>query len=225
MTRRANNPPQIHTNNMPTRRQTLLTALSLSFAACSNGRRKRRNGLPADTVVLALGDSLTYGFGANPAESYPSQLAAASGWRVINAGKNGDTSGGALTRLPQLLREHNPRLVIISIGGNDFLQHLPEQETRANITALITTCRDAGTDIILVGEPELSLGAALGYPGDHALYGDIATAENVPYYKGGWSAVLGKSNLKSDQIHPNAAGYAVFTTNFTAGLKKEGWLR
>lgn len=208
---------------MPTRRQTFLAALSLSLAACSR-RRKRRSSLPAGTIVLALGDSLTYGFGANPAESYPSRLAAASGWRVINAGENGDTSGGALVRLPQLLREHSPRLVIISIGGNDFLQHLPEQETRANITALINTCRDAGTDIILVGEPELNLGAALGYPGDHPLYAGIAAAANVSYYKGGWSAVLGKSSLKSDQIHPNAAGYAAFTTDFTAWLKEEGWL-
>ena len=208
---------------MPTRRQTLLAFLALSLAACG-GRRKHAE-LPRDSTVLALGDSLTYGFGADPDEAYPSRLAALSGWRIINAGQSGDTSGGALARLPQLLQEHNPRLVIISIGGNDFLQRLPEQETRANITAIIAACRAAGADIILVGEPGVSLGAALGYPGDHALYADIAAAERLPYYRDGWSNVLGKDALKSDQIHPNAAGYAAFTQDFATWLKKEGWLR
>ena len=208
---------------MPTRRQTLTLLAAMSLAACS--RRRKHTGLPRGSTVLALGDSLTYGFGANPDEAYPPRLAAVSGWHIINAGQSGDTSGGALARLPPLLREHNPRLVIISIGGNDFLQRLPEQETRANITAIIATCRDAGADIILVGEPGISLGAALGYPGDHNLYADIAAAERVPYYQGGWSKVLGKEALKSDQIHPNAAGYAAFTENFATWLQEEGWLR
>ena len=168
---------------MPTRRQTLTLLAALSLAACSH--RRKHAGLPRGSTVLALGDSLTYGFGANPDEAYPPRLAAMSGWHIINAGQSGDTSSGALARLPPLLREHNPRLVIISIGGNDFLQRLPEQETRANITAIIAACRDAGADIILVGEPGISLGAALGYPGDHNLYADIAAAEHVPYYQGG----------------------------------------
>ena len=101
---------------MPTRRQTLTLLAALSLAACN--RRRKHAGLPRGSTVLALGDSLTYGFGANPDEAYPPRLAAMSGWHIINAGQSGDTSSGALARLPPLLREHNPRLVIISIGGN-----------------------------------------------------------------------------------------------------------
>ena len=73
--------------------------------------------------------------------------------------------------------------------------------------------------------PGVGVGAALGYPGDHPLYADLAKAENVPYYANGWSQILGKDALKSDQIHPNAAGYAEFARGLTAYLKENGWLR
>jgi len=79
--------------------------------------------------------------------------------------------------------------------------------------------------MILVGVPEIGVAAALGYPGDHKLYGEIAKAERIPYYANGWAKVLGKENLKSDQVHPNAAGYAEFTRDFAAYLKENGWLR
>ena len=165
-------------------RRLFLLLAAAALAACGKKTAKHA-ALPRGSAVLALGDSLTYGQGANPSESYPARLAAISGWNITNGGISGDTSAQALARLPELLRAHAPRLVIISIGGNDFLQRLPEQETRANITAIIAACRDAGADIILVGEPGISLGAALGYPGDHNLYADIAAAEHVPYYQGG----------------------------------------
>lgn len=200
----------------------LLTATAL--AACGKKTAKHA-ALPRGTAVLALGDSLTYGYGASPAESYPARLATLSGWSITNGGVSGDTSAQALARLPELLREHTPRLVIISIGGNDFLRRLPESETRANIRAIIQACKAAGAEVILVGVPGVGVGAALGYPGDHPLYADIAKTENVPYYANGWSQILGKESLKSDQIHPNAAGYEAFTRDFAAWLKKSGWLR
>ena len=76
-----------------------------------------------------------------------------------------------------------------------------------------------------VGVPSVGVGAALGYPGDHLLYADLAKAENVPYYANGWSQILGKDALKSDQIHPNAAGYDTFARDLAAYLKENGWLR
>ena len=71
----------------------------------------------------------------------------------------------------------------------------------------------------------VGVGAALGYPGDHKLYADLAQAENIPYYADGWSKILGNDALKSDQVHPNAAGYEAFTRDFAAWLKKNGWLK
>ena len=200
----------------------LLTAAAL--AACGK-KAPKHTALPRGSAVLALGDSLTYGYGANPTESYPARLAELTGWTVTNGGVSGDTSAQALARLPELLREHTPRLVIISIGGNDFLRRQPENETRTNIRAIIQACKAAGAETLLVGVPGVGVGAALGYPGDHPLYADLAKAENVPYYANGWSQILGKDALKSDQIHPNAAGYAEFARGLTAYLKENGWLR
>ena len=200
----------------------LLTAAAL--AACGK-KAPKHSALPRGSAVLALGDSLTYGYGANPTESYPARLAELTGWAITNGGVSGDTSAQALARLPELLREHTPRLVIISIGGNDFLRRQPENETRTNIRAIIQACKAAGAETLLVGVPGVGVGAALGYPGDHPLYADLAKAENVPYYANGWSQILGKDALKSDQIHPNAAGYAEFARGLAAYLKENGWLR
>ena len=200
----------------------LLTAVLLT--ACGK-KAPKHSALPRGSAVLALGDSLTYGYGANPTESYPARLAELTGWAITNGGVSGDTSAQALARLPELLREHTPHLVIISIGGNDFLRRLPENETRANIRAIIQACKAAGAETLLVGVPGVGVGAALGYPGDHPLYADLAKAENVPYYANGWSQILGKDAFKSDQIHPNAAGYAEFARGLTAYLKENGWLR
>lgn len=205
-------------------RRLFLLLAAAALAACSKKTAKHA-ALPRGSAVLALGDSLTYGQGANPSESYPARLAAISGWNITNGGISGDTSAQALARLPELLRTHAPRLVIISIGGNDFLRRLPENETRANIRAIIQACKAAGAETLLVGVPGVGVGAALGYPGDHPLYADLAKAENVPYYANGWSQILGKDALKSDQIHPNAAGYAEFARGLTAYLKENGWLR
>ena len=200
----------------------LLTAAAL--AACGK-KAPKHSALPRGSAVLALGDSLTYGYGANPTESYPARLAELTGWAITNGGVSGDTSTQALARLPELLREHTPRLVIISIGGNDFLRRQPENETRTNIRAIIQACKAAGAEVILVGVPGIGVGAALGYPGDHPLYAELAKAENIPYYQGGWAKILGNESLKSDQVHPNAAGYAEFARGLTAYLKENGWLR
>ena len=200
----------------------LLTAALLT--ACGK-KAPKHSALPRGSAVLALGDSLTYGYGANPTESYPARLAELTGWAITNGGVSGDTSAQALARLPELLREHTPRLVIISIGGNDFLRRQPENETRTNIRAIIQACKAAGAETLLVGVPGVGVGAALGYPGDHPLYADLAKAENVPYYANGWSQILGKDALKSAQIHPNAAGYDTFARGLAAYLKENGWLR
>ena len=205
-------------------RRLFLLLAAAALAACGKKTAKHA-ALPRGSAVLALGDSLTYGQGANPSESYPARLAAISGWNITNGGISGDTSAQALARLPELLRAHAPRLVIISIGGNDFLRRQPENETRTNIRAIIQACKAAGAETLLVGVPSVGVGAALGYPGDHPLYADLAKAENVPYYANGWSQILGKDALKSDQIHPNAAGYAEFARGLTAYLKENGWLR
>lgn len=194
---------------MLTRRKFLTYTSVLLLAACGSKSGKKQTKIAADSTILALGDSLTYGYGASPAESYPAQLQKLTGWDIINGGISGDTSAQALSRLPALL-QRKPKLVIISIGGNDFLRKLPEAETRNNIAEIIESVQKENIPAVLVGVPHLSVGALFGHLSDHPLYQELAEQYKIPLFEGAWSEILSDEKLKSDQIHANAAGYKVF---------------
>jgi acyl-CoA thioesterase I len=133
----------------------------------------------------------------------------------VNAGVPGDTSAGALARLPALLRQHSPRLVLVSIGGNDFLRRLSTAETRANVRSICQLATAAGAQVLLVGVPEASVMAALGLSlSDHAMYEEISTELKLPLHASGWAQVLGDPALRADPIHANSRGY----TEFARGL-------
>lgn len=104
------------------RRTALLALLSTSVLLACGAKTPPVAAVPAGASVLALGDSLTAGVGARPGEDWPSLLAEHTGWEVTNAGVSGDTSAQGLARLPALLQEHAPLLVIVGLGGNDFLR-------------------------------------------------------------------------------------------------------
>ena len=202
------------------RRQFLIGSAILALAACGK-RRNRSQALPKGSAVLALGDSLTYGYGAAPTAAYPVQLAGLTGWKVINGGVSGDTTADALARLPELMGQH-PKLVIISIGGNDFLRKLPESTTRANIGKIIQTVQAANIPAVLVAIPHFTVGALFGKLSDHPLYHEIAEQYRIPLLSGAWSEILGDKDLKSDQIHANAEGYRKFAELLKAFLEEQG---
>ncbi len=202
------------------RRHFLYLSTVLALSACS--RKGKYSKLPANSRILALGDSLTAGYGANKGEDYPSQLAQITGWNVINGGVSGDTSVQALARLPELLQQ-NPKLVIISIGGNDFLRKLPESETRANISQIIQTIQNQNTDAVLVAIPHFTTGALFGNISEHPLYEELAKQHRIPLLQGAWTEVLSDKDMKSDQIHGNAKGYRYFAEEMTDFLKQQGF--
>lgn len=204
------------------RRTFLLLAANLLLLCACGGGKPQHAALPAGSTVLALGDSLTAGYGAKAEESYPAQLATLTGWQVINAGVSGDTSAEALARLPALMQE-KPALVLLSIGGNDFLRRQPEAQTRANIGQIIERVQASGTPLVLVAVPHLSVGALFGSPAEHPLYEDLARQYQVPLMQDGWSPILGENSLKSDQIHPNARGYRLFAEKMADFLAEEGF--
>ncbi len=199
-------------------------APSLLLAGC--GRKPLRGRpVPPGAVVLALGDSLTHGTGATPETAYPAVLAGLTGWRVVNAGVPGDTSAQALARLPALLQEHAPALVLLGIGGNDFLRRLPEAETRANVRAAIAQVRATDAQLLLIAVPRPSVAAAFtGSLTDHPLYGEIAEELKLPLHRQGWSEVLADESLRADAIHANARGYAVFAQGLEATAVASGLL-
>jgi GDSL lipase/acylhydrolase domain protein len=207
---------------MLTRRKFLTYTSVLLLAACGGKFGKKQTKIAAGNTVLVLGDSLTYGYGASPAESYPAQLQKLTGWDIINGGISGDTSAQALSRLPALL-QRKPKLVLISIGGNDFLRKLPEAETRNNIAETIESVQKENIPTVLVGVPHLSVGALFGHLSDHPLYQELAEQYKIPLFEGAWSEILSDEKLKSDQIHANAAGYKVFAEKLEKFLQEEGF--
>ena len=205
------------------RRRFLLATIVLPVVAALAGCGKKAlagRQLAAGATVLALGDSITFGIGASAETSYPTVLARLTGWNVINAGVSGDTSAQALARLPALLQEHVPPLVLVSIGGNDFLRRLPEAQTRANIQKICELCLASGAQVLLVAIPRFSASAAItGALSDHPMYEDIAQSLKLPLHAQGWSTVLSNAALKSDQIHANAQGYEQFARGLLASVQ------
>lgn len=193
----------------------LLAVLALLASGC--GQQAKLAPLAADAVVLAFGDSLTYGTGASEDESYPAQLAKLSGRKVIREGVPGEVSATGLARLSGVLDEHRPRLLLLCHGGNDFLRRLPKAEAAANVRAMIRLAKGRGIDVVLVGTPEF--GFLLSPP---EFYAEIAKEFRIPYEGSVLSTVLRDSNLKSDQVHPNAAGYRLMAQRVYDLLKKAG---
>jgi acyl-CoA thioesterase I len=175
--------------------------------------------------VLVLGDSLSYGTGANQGEDYPTLLAKSTGWNIINEGIPGDTSAGGLARLPALLEAHQPKLLIVELGGNDLLRQKAPAEITGNLKAILSAAKAQGIASVLVAVPEISpLKAAFGNLTDHPLYENVATETATPLIAEVFSEVLSDGKLKSDQIHANAKGYAMVAEKFGEKLKELGFL-
>jgi acyl-CoA thioesterase-1 len=205
------------------RRTFLLSAAALAVAGC--GKAAKLPPVPAGRTVLAFGDSVTYGTGASPGEDWPSLLAASTGWRVVNGGIPGDTAENGRSRIGSLLEEHRPALVIVEIGGNDFLRRRSQKSVKEDIRQILGSVRNSGAAAVLVAVPELSLLAAVSRrPSDAALYAELGKEEKVPVIADVFSDILGQPELCADQIHPNARGYRQMAAGIRAALKQSGLL-
>lgn len=161
--------------------------------------------LKQDAVILAFGDSLTFGTGAQPDQSYPAVLAELTGRTVINSGVPGEISSAGRARLSQLLQETKPDLVILCHGGNDLLRKQSRQQLQANLQAMIDEITGSGAQVLLVAVPAFSLNLA-----PVPLYLEVAQVNKVPVQATVLSEILTDSSLKADQVHPNALGYQQF---------------
>jgi len=191
----------------------LLTAVLL--AGCGKGPQIAALG--NNDVVLAFGDSLTFGTGASPAESYPAQLQSLIGRQVINAGVPGEISGDGLQRLPDVLEEVRPKLLILCHGGNDFLRKQSDAVAAANVRAMIKLARDKGIGVVLIATPKPGLSLS---PPD--FYADLAKEFAIPFNEDALKSIMRNNELKSDLIHPNARGYAQIAQAVATLLKKAG---
>lgn len=175
--------------------------------------------LASDAVILAFGDSITYGTGAAPGESYPAVLERLIGRRVVNAGVPGEVTAEGLARLPGVLEQERPALMILCLGGNDLLRHLDRQQAADNLRAMVRLAQERGVAVVLIAVPDINL--TLSPP---PFYGEIAREFKIPCEEKALPRILGKHSLKSDHIHPNGAGYAKLAQALADLLKRSGAL-
>jgi len=158
--------------------------------------------LDENSVIVAFGNSITYGTGTDPEGSYPSVLADLLGINVINEGIPGELISQGRKRLPRVLDKYFPQLVILCEGGNDILRGRSEVEIASDLREMLQILRDRNVDVILLGVPRLDITLQ---PAD--LYRELAEEFQVLYEGKILKRILANGLLKSDQIHPNAAGY------------------
>jgi len=173
--------------------------------------------LSADAVILAFGDSLTYGTGVKDYQSYPAVLSQLIGREVVNAGVPGEVSAAGLKRLPIEIDRVDPDLLILCHGGNDMLRKKDMGQAEANIRQMIRLARGQGIPVLMLGVPKpgLFLSAA-----DH--YQRIADDLQVPIEDEIIPELLGDNAYKSDAVHPNAKGYKRIAESVAALLKETG---
>jgi lysophospholipase L1-like esterase len=190
--------------------------LALLAAGCRD-QGPRLQALPEQAVILAFGDSITAGNGASHDASYPAVLQQLTGWQVVNGGRPGEISAEGLRRLPGLLRRHRPDLVVLCHGGNDMLRRLDAHKTAAHLAAMIEMIRRSGAQVVLlsVPRPGLLLKAA-------GFYREVAKRYRVPLENKVLTEILRDDSLKSDLIHPNAAGYRRLAEAVAALLQGNG---
>ena len=166
------------------------------------------------TSIVAFGDSLTAGYGAGAGEDYPSRLAATLNTPIVNAGVSGDTTETALARIDDVLAK-NPRIVIVGLGGNDFLRKVPIESTRQNLESIVRRLQAKGAMVVLLGFEFPTFGPDYG-----DLYEEVADEQRCLLVPDLLDGILSDPKLKSDEIHPNAAGYALMAERVSGPLGK-----
>jgi lysophospholipase L1-like esterase len=196
-----------------------LTAFLLCLAISSCSDSSKLQPLTYDATILAYGDSLTYGSGVSRDQAYPAVLESLTGLNVINAGVPGETSKQGLTRLRAAIQQHQPELVILCHGGNDFLGKLDPAITRNNIQQMIDIARDHQAQVILISVPEPGL-----FLRPSPIYKHLAALNKVPVENDIVPDILASNALKSDHVHPNSKGYQLLAEKIAALLRNTGAL-
>jgi acyl-CoA thioesterase I len=156
----------------------------------------------AGATVVAFGDSLVEGRGASPGRDFVSILARRLAVPIVNAGRSGDTAAAALSRLDSAVLSRNPRVVIVLLGGNDFLRRVPPTETFRSLATIVERIRQRGAAVILVG---VSVGLIEDpYENEYESLAQRTSSGLVPDIL---DDIIGHADRMSDSIHPNDRGY------------------
>jgi acyl-CoA thioesterase-1 len=192
-------------------------AVAVALAGCGREKVPRLSAVGPNDVIVAFGDSLTYGTGAGEAESYPVVLGELIERKVVRAGVPGEVTSGGLARLESVIEEHRPALMIVCLGGNDMLGKGADAQIQANLREIIKTIKGRGISVMLVGVPRPALITQAA-----PFYAELAREFDIPYEGAIVTDVLYQRELKSDPIHPNAKGYRKMAEAIARLLKKAG---
>jgi acyl-CoA thioesterase-1 len=176
----------------------------------------------ARKVLLVVGDSLSAEYGLARGSGWVALLQAriakeAPGWTVVNASISGDTTSGGRSRLPALLKQHQPALVVLELGGNDALRGLPLDMSRENLRAMAQASKAAGAQVLVAG-----MAVPPNYGRDYGekfirLFAEVAQAEKaalVPFLLKGVADVPNAEALfQPDRIHPKAEAHPIMLGN------------
>ncbi len=195
---------------------SLLAVLAVACGKDAPDAQLRR--LSSGDTILAFGDSLTYGTGAQQQQSYPAVLEGLTGVEVMASGVPGETTRGGLQRLPGVLEKVKPALVILCLGGNDMLRRQDRGQMRQNLADMIEIIREHGAEVALIGVPEPALFGLEIEPG----YLELANRYGIPLETGALAEILSDESRKADEIHPNAQGYADLAKAVADLLRRSG---
>ena len=171
-------------------------------------------------VILVFGDSISAGYGLPRVDQGWVALLQAKlkaqgyGYEVVNASVSGETTEGGLARLPRALTLHQPKIVILELGGNDGLRALPIAQMRANLTSMVDLSTAAGAKVLLLG-----MRMPPNYGPDYtqqfsACYADLARDKKLPtppFLLNGIALI--PSLIQADGIHPNELGQPILLAN------------
>jgi acyl-CoA thioesterase I len=185
-------------------------------AISSHAATSAQTGKP---VILIVGDSLSAGYGVAVDATWVALLERrltnqGYGYRVVNASISGDTTGGALSRLPRALELHRPAIVILELGGNDGLRGLPLKQVRANFESMLTQIKAQGAQPVLIGMRMPTNYGPDYADGFHGLYGELAKKYGAPHLDFFLEKVALEPNLmQADGIHPTAKAQPILLDN------------
>ena len=180
-----------------------------------------RGGLPqaarptAGSTIVAFGDSLVEGYGATPGNDFVSLLSRRLGVPILNAGHGGDTTAAALSRVDRDVLSRDPRIVIVLLGGNDFLRRVPKEQTFANLSTIVERIRSKGAAVVIVG-----VNGGLWRDPYSGEYEKVARRTSAGFVPDILDDILGDQRLMADSIHPNDLGYRIVADRVEPALRQ-----
>lgn len=165
------------------------------------------------TTIIAFGDSITKGFGIGEENAYPVIVSREIGFPIRNAGLEGDGSASAFSRLEEDVFTHDPWIVIVFLGGNDFLKRTPGSVVRENLSKIIVAIQERGAIVVLVGIETVVIESY------SKIYKDLSEQHHTAYVPDVLRGIIGHNELMVDTVHPNEKGHEIIAERILKVLK------